>query len=69
MIDNDAARLIAEYLERIYRNRNENFGNARDVRNLFEKVIANQANRLVNNHILSNDIIARITVEDLQNIV
>ena len=69
VIDNDAARLIAEYLERIYRNRNENFGNARDVRNLFEKVIANQANRLVNNHILSNDIIARITVEDLQNIV
>ena len=30
----------------LYRDRDENFGNARDVRNIFERSVANQANRL-----------------------
>lgn len=56
-------------MSKLYLNRDDNFGNARDVRNLFEKMISNQANRLMNTELSSNDIIARITVEDLQNIV
>lgn len=69
VIDDDAADLVAEYLEKLYRNRNENFGNARVVRNLFEKMIANQANRLMKDQVLSDDEIARIKVEDLQSII
>ena len=42
-----ALPLLSRYFEQLYVNRNENFGNARDVRNLFEKVVANQANRIV----------------------
>ena len=30
----------------LYQDRDENFGNARDVRNIFERSVANQANRL-----------------------
>lgn len=69
VIDDDAAELVKQHLSKLYLNRNDNFGNARDVRNLFEKMISNQANRLMNTELSSNDIIARITVEDLQNIV
>lgn len=69
VIDDDAAELVKQHLSKLYLNRDDNFGNARDVRNLFEKMISNQANRLMNTELSSNDIIARITVEDLQNIV
>lgn len=69
VIDDDAAELVKQHLSKLYLNRDNNFGNARDVRNLFEKMISNQANRLMNTELSSNDIIARITVEDLQNIV
>lgn len=69
VIDDDAAELVKQHLGKLYLNRDDNFGNARDVRNLFEKMISNQANRLMNTELSSNDIIARITVEDLQNIV
>nr|CRY95691.1 hypothetical protein [uncultured prokaryote] len=69
VIADDAAELVKQHLSKLYLNRDDNFGNARDVRNLFEKMISNQANRLMNTELSSNDIIARITVEDLQNIV
>lgn len=69
VIDDDAAELVKQHLSKLYLNRDDNFGNARDVRNLFEKMISNQANRLMNTELSSNDIIARITVEDFQNIV
>ena len=39
----DAARKL---LDELYENRDENFGNARDVRNLFERAVARQADRL-----------------------
>ena len=33
-------------LQRLYDSRDENFGNARDVRNLFERAVARQADRV-----------------------
>ena len=42
-----ALPMLSKYFEQLYVNRDENFGNARDVRNIFEKVVANQANRIV----------------------
>ena len=38
--------LARRELEELYRNRDENFGNAREVRNLFEKAVARQADRV-----------------------
>jgi len=39
----DAARKL---LDELYENRDENFGNARDVRNLFEKAVTRQSDRV-----------------------
>lgn len=69
MIDDHAAALVADYLNRLYQTRDDNFGNARDVRNLFEKMITKQANRLVREDHLTNDAIARITADDLVGII
>ena len=50
---------LLKYVE-IIENKDETFGNARWVRNLFEKLIGYQSNRVIS---LSN-----ITVEDLQTL-
>ncbi|MBK6964635.1 MAG: AAA family ATPase [Bacteroidales bacterium] len=55
-----AADKLMEMFEMMYEKRDEGFGNARVVRNIFERCIQNQANRLVN--------IPELTVELLQNI-
>lgn len=44
----DASDKLMEIFERLYEKRDESFGNARVVRNIFERCIQNQANRLVN---------------------
>ena len=42
----EAENWAREDLRELYENRDENFGNARDVRNLFEKAVSRQANRV-----------------------
>ncbi|MDO5293178.1 MAG: AAA family ATPase [bacterium] len=42
-----------------------NFGNARGVRNVFERILVNQANRLVYNHMVSKEAVSTIEVEDV----
>ena len=42
----EAERFCTELFRDLYDSRDENFGNARDVRNIFERSIANQANRI-----------------------
>ncbi len=50
-------------------NKDENFANARAVRNYFEKIVAAQANRIASADHLSDDEIAMLTAEDALNIV
>ena len=45
-LDEKTAGLAKEAFQKMYDSRDENFGNARDVRNVFETAVANQANRL-----------------------
>lgn len=47
-ISDSARNILFNYLQSIYDNRSANFGNARDVRNLFETVITNQSKRVAN---------------------
>lgn len=47
VITQDAEEKLSFIFDGLYENRNPSFGNARVVRNLFEQIIANQANRLV----------------------
>lgn len=46
--------------------KDKNFGNARYVRNLFEKVVQNQANRLARMKSIDNDDLSIITLDDIK---
>ena len=45
-LDGEADAAAASFFDRMYENRNENFGNARDARNIFEDMVVRQADRL-----------------------
>ena len=45
-VDEETDRAAAEAFGLMYAQRDENFGNARDVRNIFEQAVARQANRV-----------------------
>ena len=65
----EAAGFVKEHLAELYEDRDENFGNARDVRNLFEKIVANQANRVAGMDSPTTDDILTITRADLQDLM
>ena len=46
LLEEAAETFCRDMFTALYRDRDENFGNARDVRNIFERSVANQANRL-----------------------
>lgn len=63
------ARNTAMYaLARHYHARSKNFANARDVRNYFEQAVVNQANRLAAYSQLTDDMLTRLEVEDIEKI-
>lgn len=61
VIEEDAKRCILEQLDGMKEEQWEDFGNARGIRNMFEKIVTNQANRLV--------LLAEPTKEQLMTIV
>lgn len=56
---------IAEYMSDMEKQKDKNFANARDVRNLFEKIIANQVSRVMGNQAINEDDMMLIKLEDL----
>lgn len=64
-IKRDALNALQSYIDRELLFKDEHFGNGRFVRNLFEKVIQNQANRLTMKESISNDDLSIITLEDI----
>ena len=64
-IKRDAFEKLQSVIERAVASRDKNFGNARYVRNLFEKVVQNQANRLARMESINNDELSIITREDI----
>jgi type VII secretion ATPase EccA len=65
-ITKEAASLLQEELKNVVKNKDRNFGNARYVRNLFEKSIQCQANRLSKTKNVSNEELIEITHADIQ---
>ena len=45
-LDEDALACVEEVFQALHAERDENFGNAREVRNVFEKAVARQADRV-----------------------
>lgn len=57
--------IVKKYFESEVEHKVNNFGNARMVRNYFEQVMINQANRLATRENISDAMLCRITVDDV----
>lgn len=68
-LEDDAATAVKEHLQELYEDRDANFGNARDVRNLFEKIVANQANRVAKRENPTDDELTSIAIADLKGLI
>jgi len=68
VLDNEAARRLKEHFEAVVNLKLEHFGNGRYVRNLFEKVVMQQSNRIGRNiDEVKKEDLATITGEDVAN--
>lgn len=65
IIDADANEKLVDTFELLYSKKDENFGNARVVRNLFEKCVQNQANRIINLPLLNQEILKTFIETDI----
>lgn len=61
----NAISYLRTKLHEMYENREEHFGNARSVRNLFEHAINHQANRLILGNDLTDQELAELTLTDI----
>jgi len=64
--DEALQKQLPAFFDSLYETRDENFGNARDVRNLFEKLVSIQANRVALMEAPSREDLMKITLEDFQ---
>lgn len=66
ILEEKADEFVKTHFVEMYNNRGENFANGRDVRNLFETVLANQANRMASNLNISDEELSTLTYEDFK---
>ncbi|TDO83836.1 SpoVK/Ycf46/Vps4 family AAA+-type ATPase [Flavobacterium chryseum] len=65
IVSEEAKEKLVDTFELLYAEKDESFGNARVVRNLFEKCVQNQANRIVKLKKISNKVLKTFTEEDI----
>ena len=65
-LDEAATEVAAKHFETLVENKDENFGNARTVRNFFEDVVQAQANRVARNGDMSPEALSSIVAADLE---
>ena len=65
-LDEDGEEALKQLLERESREHSASFGNARGVRNIFEKLLVIQANRLAGLPSVSREDLTRITADDVK---
>ena len=63
--DEETEKFCIDMFNEMYENRDENFGNARDVRNIFERAVTNQANRLAEMEKPTKDDLMKLIKEDI----
>ena len=66
-LSDEAKQEVHKEIERLEEEKGENFANAREVRNLFEKIITNQAARVAELEDVDQETLATITVDDLKD--
>ena len=62
----EAEQTAQELFDRLYEERDDNFGNGRDVRNIFEKMIVRQSNRVVALEDPDKDALMAVLPEDMR---
>ena len=63
--DEETEKFCVDMFNEMYENRDENFGNARDVRNIFERAVTNQANRLAEMEKPTKDDLMKLIKDDI----
>ena len=63
--DEETEKFCIDMFNEMYENRDENFGNARDVRNIFERAVTNQANRLAEMEKPTKDDLMKLIKDDI----
>ena len=61
----EAETAVREEIIRLEAAKGENFANAREVRNLFERIITNQASRVADLEDVDEEMLSTITIDDL----
>ena len=64
-LSDEAEDCIKAYLHWLVQNKSEDFANGREMRNLFEAALSNQANRLAEKTDLSDEELNEIVKDDL----
>ncbi|HOS41784.1 MAG TPA: AAA family ATPase [Spirochaetota bacterium] len=64
-VTDTARKKLAAQLEALYEKRDRSFGNGRLVRNIFEKIVERQANRIAGITPLTDEILCTLTEEDI----
>lgn len=67
-VNRTSLKLVRKMLEDKYNNRDENFANARHVRNLFEQAVVNQAGRLYHKESKTDKMLEELKAEDFASI-
>lgn len=65
IVTSEASDKLVRMFERLYVSRTKDFGNARAVRNIFEKTIENQSGRIAREKILTKELLITINAEDI----
>lgn len=65
VLADDARAAVQQYLNEVHQT-NKTFGNARGVRNLFEKILVQQANRLAAAEAVTRESLMELTLADVQ---
>lgn len=64
-LSEEAETKLKELISYFYDRRSKSFGNARFVRNVFDKIVQNQADRLSKITALTNELLCEVTAEDI----
>jgi hypothetical protein len=67
-LSEEASEKVKQMLDFLHETRSDSFANARTVRNLFEKLLAIQADRLADMESVSNEDLSLIIEEDLDKV-
>ncbi len=68
-LNEEAEEKLKEIIDRVHEKRSPSFGNARAMRNLFEKIIERQANRIIKISPITEEILITLTEEDVPDIL